>query len=216
MGKFVMDSIKIKKFFKSIVGENVTTIENFRLEIIIFLIFFLWGFYFLGSVPSPTDRLAGSDSVLHNINLIFHEAGHILFMIFGNRFLAVLGGSLMQCLIPLIVMIYFLRKGQNFSASIMFWWLGQNFVDLAPYIYDAQDQAIILLGGKAGKDMPGYHDWNYLLTAMGLLKHYSKVAGLVNYFGKLILILSFIWSFAILYKKYLFFKYRNFSNDKAL
>ncbi|MCZ0932049.1 MAG: hypothetical protein OXJ52_02735 [Oligoflexia bacterium] len=199
--------MKIKKILKKIfVIEGDVRAENFHLEVIVFVIFLLWGFYFLGSVPSPQDRLAGSDSFLHNINLIFHEAGHILFMVFGNRFLTVLGGSLMQCLIPLIVMIYFLRKRKNFSASIMFWWLGQNFVDLAPYVYDAHDQAIILLGGGTGRDMPGYHDWRYLLTAMNLLPHYSKVAFLVNVFGKIILLLSFIWSAGVLHKKFLFLK----------
>ena len=39
------------------------------------------------------------DSVLHLPNLIFHEAGHILFSPFG-RFMTVLGGSLFQVLVP--------------------------------------------------------------------------------------------------------------------
>ena len=213
MGISVINSRRMKKFLKNIfsVGWDVK-VETFRTEAVVFIIFFLWGFYFLGSVPSPSDRLAGSASFLHNINLIFHEAGHVLFMLFGNRFLTVLGGSFLQCLIPFILMVYFLRAGQNFSASIMFWWLGQNFVDLAPYIYDAHDQAIILLGGWTGKEMPGYHDWNYLLTTMGLLPHYSKVTFLVNNFGKLILLLSFVWSFRVLYNKYNLLKSRNFKN----
>ena len=197
----------LKKIF---VIEGDVKAENFYLEVVVFIIFLIWGFYFLGSVPSPEDRLAGSNSFLHNINLIFHEAGHILFMVFGNRFMTVLGGSVMQCLIPLIVMIYFLRQKKKFSASIMCWWLGQNFVDLAPYIYDAHDQVIILLGGYTGKDMPGYHDWNYLLTAMNLLSHYSKVTFLINNFGKLILLFSFIWSGGVLYKKFLFLKSKHF------
>ena len=36
---------------------------------------------------------------IHGIDLIFHEAGHVIFGFFG-QFLAVLGGSLMQVLIP--------------------------------------------------------------------------------------------------------------------
>ena len=211
----MFNSIKLKKFLKKILFiDRDFTIESFRGETLIFIIVFLWGFYFLGSVPSPTDRLAASDSFLHNINLIFHEAGHVLFLITGNRFLVMLGGSLMQCLVPFIVMIYFLRRRQNFSASIMFWWFGQNFVDLAPYIYDAHDQAIILLGGKTGRDSPGSHDWNYILTAMGLLPHYTKVTFLVNNLGKIIIIFSNIWSFIIWYKKYLFLKSKNLSKDE--
>ena len=36
---------------------------------------------------------------LHLIDLVFHEAGHVIFAFFG-RFIAVLGGSLNQVLIP--------------------------------------------------------------------------------------------------------------------
>ena len=38
---------------------------------------------------------------LHLIDLVFHEAGHIIFGFFG-RFIAVLGGSLNQVLIPVV------------------------------------------------------------------------------------------------------------------
>ena len=41
------------------------------------------------------------DSFLHMINLPFHEAGHILFSPFG-RFMTILGGSLMQLLVPAV------------------------------------------------------------------------------------------------------------------
>ena len=41
-----------------------------------------------------------------NLNLIIHESGHTIFGIFGWRFLTVLGGTLMQLLIPFSVFLY--------------------------------------------------------------------------------------------------------------
>ena len=46
-------------------------------------------------------------SFIHTVNLVFHEAGHVIFAIFGNRTLTILGGSLNQLLIPFIVLITF-------------------------------------------------------------------------------------------------------------
>ena len=49
-------------------------------------------------------------SFIHSVNLVFHEAGHVLFAVFGNQTLTILGGSLNQLLIPLIVLITFIYK----------------------------------------------------------------------------------------------------------
>jgi hypothetical protein len=77
------------------------------------------------------------DAFIHGPNLIFHEAGHVVFMPFGE-FLRILGGSLGQCLMPLIVMLVFLFKEDDpFGASIGLWWLGQNLTDVVLYISDA-------------------------------------------------------------------------------
>ena len=41
---------------------------------------------------------------IHGIDLVFHEAGHVIFGFFGE-FLAVLGGSLTQVLMPMIATV---------------------------------------------------------------------------------------------------------------
>jgi hypothetical protein len=105
-----------------------------------------------------------NESFLHLPNLVFHEAGHVIFSPFG-RFLTVLGGSLLQCLIPVIAVIAFLRQEQPFNAAICGWWAGQNLVDLAPYIADARALQMVLLGGQTGAEVEG-HDWEYILTQL--------------------------------------------------
>jgi hypothetical protein len=44
-----------------------------------------------------------------------------------------------------------------------------SILDLAPYIYDARDPQLILLGGHTGED--GHHDWIYLLETFDRLQY---------------------------------------------
>jgi hypothetical protein len=108
-------------------------------------------------------------SVLHLPNLVFHEAGHVLFSPFGH-FITVLGGSLFQVLVPIICAIAFMRQRDRFAAAVCAWWAGQNLLDLAPYIADARALQLVLLGGHTGAEVEG-HDWEYLLTALGWMQH---------------------------------------------
>ena len=114
---------------------------------------------------APLD--AAGNSILHLPNLIFHEAGHFIFSPFG-RFMTILGGSLNQILIPAICAGTFLIQQEDpFGASICVWWTGENLMDLAPYINDARDLKLMLLGGPA--DEVEGHDWEAILTSLGWL-----------------------------------------------
>ena len=89
-------------------------------------------------------------SFWHLVNLPFHEAGHILFGFFG-KFIASLGGSLGQLLMPLICLLVFLVKTRDtFAAAFSLWWLGENFMDLAQYMDDARSPSLPFLGGNTG------------------------------------------------------------------
>lgn len=134
-----------------------------------------------------------NSSVMHLINLVFHEAGHVLFIPFG-RFMTILGGSLLQLLVPAVcVWVFLYRHIDRFAASVALWWLGQSFVDLAPYIYDANAQAMQLLGGGTGSTRPGSHDWNNLLSQLGWLDSYAGIARFVDFLGVAIMIGALLW-----------------------
>ena len=63
--------------------------------------------------------VAVADSVLHLPNLVFHEAGHVILGVFG-RFISVLGGSLFQFAVPLILYaIWFLDENRLVAFSIV-------------------------------------------------------------------------------------------------
>jgi hypothetical protein len=139
---------------------------------------------------SVASNYAGS-SFLHLVNLVFHEAGHILFAVFP-RFLTVLGGSATQVLIPVIVLIAFWRRRDFFAASVGLWWVGQNLVDLAPYINDARDLRLVLLGGRTGAEVEG-HDWEYLLQTLGLMTWDHRLAKLAHAVGVLVMLGALGW-----------------------
>ena len=135
----------------------------------------LWTVSF-ARTPISADAM---NSFLHLPDLVFHEAGHFIFAPFG-RFMTVLGGSLLQFLIPVIVAIAFVRQEEPFSASIGAWWAGQNLVDVAPYIADARSLRLTLIGGRTGAEVEG-HDWEYLLNTLGI-SHYAHPLGYFTHF----------------------------------
>lgn len=137
-----------------------------------------------------------AESFLHLPNLVFHEAGHVILSPFG-RFMTVLGGSLFQLTVPLVLAGAFLRQRDQFGAVVCAWWAGQNLVDLAPYIADARALQLVLLGGKTGAEVQG-HDWEYLLGALGWMRH-DRMLGLVaRRAGLTIMIASLAWGAIIL------------------
>lgn len=148
----------------------------------------IWTIQF-ARTPLSDDAM---DSFLHLPDLVFHEAGHVIFSPFG-RFMTVLGGSLMQLLVPVIAAIAFVRQDDRFSASICGWWAGQNLIDLAPYIADARALRLILLGGHTGAEVEG-HDWEFILTRLGAT-HLDRQIGTAAYaIGLLIMIASLVYA----------------------
>lgn len=138
-------------------------------------------------------------SFMHNILLPIHEAGHVLFMPFG-QWLTILGGSLFQLALPGGIAIAFIWKNRdNFGAAIGLWWTSISMIDLAPYIYDALQPQLILLGGSVGKDGP--HDWIYLLDSLGQRPNAQHWGALAHTLGGLIMLAALSWASAVLWRQ---------------
>jgi len=138
-------------------------------------------------------------SFMHNILLPIHEAGHVLFLPFGE-FLTILGGSFFQIALPLGLAIAFvLRNRDNFAAAVCLCWVGASFLDLAPYVYDALDPQLIMLGGHTGEDGP--HDWIYLLECFGQLPRAPTWGFVVHKLGALIVVAGLAWAAFLLWRQ---------------
>lgn len=183
---------------------------TFYAKAAVFALLFIWGwnfilmdyYYFIEGHRIDAAAPEIYASFLHNANLAFHEAGHVLFRPFG-RFMTILGGSLFQIMVPLALMFWFLLREHNaFAASVGLWWTGQNFMDVAPYINDARAGQIPLIGGGPGVDRPGMHDWANLLRGTSLYTKDHELAALADGIGVLLMLLAFAWGAVLLYREY--------------
>jgi len=162
---------------------------------LLYLIFCIWGWHF---ILMDIDWYAFNSSIMHSINLVFHEAGHVLFRPFGE-FLTILGGSLMQLIVPAVAMFALLVKNRDtFGATLGLWWFGQSLMDLAPYINDARSLSMPLLGGGTGADRPGWHDWENILLDLDMIEHDHTIAVIADGLGSLLIITAMVWGGVVL------------------
>lgn len=119
---------------------------------------------------------------IDNVDLIIHEAGHWIFMFFGE-FIYILGGSLTQVLVPTIFSSYFFLRRDYFSASFILFWVGYNIVNVSIYMGDSIVMQLPLLGGDSS-----IHDWNYLLTSLHILKYTNVLSSVVHGFGMFVMV----------------------------
>ena len=157
--------------------------------------------YFMSQILSAQDfyQFAQVD-YLKNVNIVFHEAGHTLFALFGD-FLRTLGGSFLQVFVPLMLAAYFfIWRKEIFSGGVMLFWTGESIIDVGWYIADAQKTLLPLLGspdgGRAG------HDRHYLLNALGVLDKTDAISGATYFFGVTIFILAFVLMIFFMYQDY--------------
>jgi hypothetical protein len=177
-----------------------STLGYFAGRLVIFAGLLLWSWQL---ISASIDSNAAGNSFLHLVNLPFHEAGHIIFRPFG-AFITSLGGTLGQLLMPSICMgVLLLKTRDPFGASVALWWVGENFLDIAPYVNDARAGQLPLLGGNFGHSAPyGFHDWQYLLTESGLLQYDHFLAKTAFVTGAVIMLLSLSWCGLLLVKRY--------------
>ena len=127
---------------------------------------------------------------IDHVNLIFHEAGHLIFN--WGETMHFLGGTLMQLLIPAVFGLYFLFRLEKFEAAVMLLWFGENLLNVARYMADAITMQLPLLGG-------GIHDWNWLFVHWGVLVKTDAIAQTTHGIGSgcvllaLLLIQRYAW-----------------------
>lgn len=128
-------------------------------------------------------------------NLVFHEAGHMVLLGFGQT-IHFLGGTIGQLTFPIVCCVGFIKQKQKFEAAVSALWLGENLLNIAWYMGDAQARKIPLVGG-------GIHDWHWLLSKAGILSSCNILSWLVHITGSTILIISLVILFqeAFIYKK---------------
>jgi len=170
-----------------------------------FVALLVWGGYFILLNYRSNEIM---NSFMHRIDLVFHEAGHVVFMPFGS-FMGVLGGTLGQLIMPIVVMVALIvTANDNFGGSVGLWWLGQSLMDCAPYIADARALKLQLVGGGSGRDRPGFHDWENILLDLNLIDHDLQIGAMAHVLGAVVMLVALAWGGYILLQQY-----RNIGHD---
>jgi len=146
--------------------------------------------YFFWTAFRPVDF-----RFIDYVNLIFHEAGHVIFAFFGN-FMSIAGGTIMQLAIPALCAMYFYTHGQRYSAGLVLFWLGESFVNVSIYAADARLMLLPLLGGDSV-----IHDWNEMLTITNLLPYAEAISSSIRLLGVLTMICALCLSLRYSFKK---------------
>ncbi len=113
--------------------------------------------------------------VIDMIDLFIHEAGHLVFRLFG-RVMYFMGGSLFQVIIPIATAVVF---GRSNLRSLLFtlYWIGQSMVNVSVYIADAPYQRLHLISRGA------LHDWHWIMIRLNLMNDIDSIASVVNILG---------------------------------
>ncbi len=155
-----------------------------------FLAMLLWG------VVVVFGRMTDTPTVLHLTVILVHEAGHVVFMPFGQT-LGVAGGTLGQLLIPLVCAVALHRRDDNFGAAMCTAWMALSLIDASVYAYDAFDPLLPLSGGGTGADR--FHDFIFLFERWGQLAHARGWAMAMKTVGGFVLLAALAWAAVLLF-----------------
>ena len=124
--------------------------------------------------------------LINNFLLIVHEAGHTFFSIFGLRILTILGGSLNEILLPLLIVIFTIFNRYSKGTQFALYLFGTAWFDVAFYVADGGQRQLPLIG-NLGKES---HDWYNLLWHWDMLEADKTFALIFVIIGILVYLVS--------------------------
>lgn len=125
-----------------------------------------------------------------NVNLIVHEAGHLLFGWLGAT-LGLWGGTLLELLVPAALAFYFTVHRQTTGVAFAVFFFFENFLYISVYVGDARAQALPLI--TVGDPEAGGHDWFLILSHLGLLPYDTFLARMARALGWLGMLGAVSW-----------------------
>ena len=117
---------------------------------------------------------------IDRVNLIVHEAGHLLFGWLGST-PGLWGGTLLELIVPAALAAYFAAHRQTTGAAFAAFFFFENFLYIAVYMADARAQQLPLV--TVGDPELGGHDWFAIFSQLGLLQHDRSIAAVVKAAG---------------------------------
>ena len=110
-----------------------------------------------------------------------HEGGHLLFGWFGNKWLMVAGGTLLQLFVPLALAVYFAFRRELIGTAFCAFFFFEQFLPVATYMADARSQSLTYV--TVGDPDLAEHDWFYLFSQAGVVDHDLQIGAAVRVLG---------------------------------
>lgn len=129
-------------------------------------------------------------SLFSGITLGIHELGHVILTPFGT-FMMIMGGTIFQIAAPVASFFVFLRQNDYFAVSVSFGWLSTSLFEAARYSGDAERMLLPLVSPFGGEDI--IHDWNYMLSKLGMLGLAPAVSGFFWLLAVASMLLALFW-----------------------
>jgi hypothetical protein len=128
---------------------------------------------------------------------IVHEGGHgVCYLLPCPEFLTALNGTIFQWLFPFLVGYYYKRRGQPLGYLIGLFFLGFSMQYTAWYISTAHE-GLHLSAAKSFLGVDANHDFNYILSSLGLLKYNATIAMMTKTLAYLVMIYSVLAMFVL-------------------
>jgi hypothetical protein len=135
-------------------------------------------------------RARGGFLFIDHVNLLVHEAGHLLFGWLGAT-LGLWGGTLLELLVPLALAAYFTFQRHTAATAFAAFFFFENFLYIATYMADARSQGLPLV--TVGDVEAGGHDWYRIFSSLGLLAYDRVIGGVVRGLGWLGMLATVGW-----------------------
>jgi hypothetical protein len=144
-------------------------------------------------------------TLLDNLHLPIHEAGHLFFSYFGDT-LHLWGGTIFQLLIPALLAFYFAAQRQLPGTVFCIFAFFHSLTGVATYMSDAiaRELPLVTVGAVADESD---HDWFNIFTQLGILPHAVQIGSVTRFIAWCGLIGTLIW---------FSWKYRQQTEENAL
>ncbi len=141
-------------------------------------------------------------SLIWNLNFFIHEFWHIFFSIFWNKFLIVAWWTLMQLIIPLLVLILFLKQKDYFAVNFSLFWIWVNLLDISIYAWDAikMDLPLISIWWWDGWEV--IHDWFYMLTELQLISYTDEISFWIKSVAIFLFLFYFLYTILLVVNRF--------------
>ncbi len=130
-------------------------------------------------------------TLLDNVHLVVHEAGHLLFGWFGAT-LGLWGGTILQLLVPALLAAAFVVRGDLAGATFCAFGFFHSLTGVATYMIDALLLQLPLVTVGAAPD-EAQHDWVRIFTSLGVLPHAIQIGNAVRFIAWCGMLATMAW-----------------------